>query len=210
MIDETGTKGERTRGEIVQAAHRLFMKNGYHATSMRQIAQEAGLVVGGLYNHFASKEEIFVAVLLAHHPINEILPALSEAATISSGLHMEDFIREAARRMVASFKDRPDFLNLMFIEAVEFGGRHVPGLFEKVFPQVVVFAQRFLTGSQELRPIPVPVLVRAFVGLFFSYVITQIMLGENLPAEFRQDDTFDLFVDMFLHGILVDNPSPAA
>ena len=47
------TKGERTRTAIIDAAFDLFVRKGYHATSMRQIADEAGLAPGGLYNHFA-------------------------------------------------------------------------------------------------------------------------------------------------------------
>ena len=55
MMEESSTKGERTRQEILQSAHQLFLKNGYHGTSMRQIAEGAGIAVGGIYNHFASK-----------------------------------------------------------------------------------------------------------------------------------------------------------
>ncbi|MGH2594031.1 MAG: TetR/AcrR family transcriptional regulator, partial [Anaerolineae bacterium] len=35
------TKGERTRAAIIDAGHRLFLRQGYSATSMRQIADEA-------------------------------------------------------------------------------------------------------------------------------------------------------------------------
>ena len=55
------TKGERTRAVLLDAAKRLFVSNGYHGTSMRQIADEAGLALGGIYNHFGNKEDIFVA-----------------------------------------------------------------------------------------------------------------------------------------------------
>ena len=50
------SRGERTRAEIIQAAHDLFIQQGYHGTSMRQIAGQAGIALGGLYNHFESKE----------------------------------------------------------------------------------------------------------------------------------------------------------
>ena len=57
MTEETQTKGETTRIAIEDAAVKLFMEHGYHATSMRQIAEHAGLALGGIYNHFSSKEE---------------------------------------------------------------------------------------------------------------------------------------------------------
>src|SRR4030067_1160832 len=77
--DIATTKGEHTRLEITQAAHRLFLKYGFHGAPLRQIAQEAGLAVGGIYNHFSSKEDIFVTVVIEHHPINDILPAINNA-----------------------------------------------------------------------------------------------------------------------------------
>ena len=55
MAEETQTKGETTRLAIEDAAVNLFMEHGYHATSMRQIAERAGLALGGIYNHFSSK-----------------------------------------------------------------------------------------------------------------------------------------------------------
>jgi hypothetical protein len=44
------------------------MEQGYHATSMRQIAERADLALGGIYNHFASKEDIFEAIIMDKHP----------------------------------------------------------------------------------------------------------------------------------------------
>jgi len=53
-LKDAPTKGETTRLTIEDAAVELFMEHGYHATSMRQIAERAGLALGGIYNHFAS------------------------------------------------------------------------------------------------------------------------------------------------------------
>ncbi len=199
MVDGSFTKGERTRQEILLSAHQLFLKNGFHGASMRQIAQGAGIAVGGIYNHFASKDEIFVAVLSARHPIYDILPALDAAV----GQDIESFVRDAAYKMVEIVKGRPDFLNLMFIELVEFNGEHVPLLFQTFFPKALLFTQRFFNNRQELRPIPLPILLRAYLGLFFSYVITDILMRNLMPDEL-QEITLEHFVDIFLHGILAE------
>lgn len=199
MVDESYPRGEHTRQEILQSAHQLFLKNGYHGTSMRQIALGAGIAVGGIYNHFGSKDEIFMAVLAARHPIYDILPALDAA----EGQDIESFVRDAAHKMVEIVKGRSDFLNLMFIELVEFNAEHVPQLFMTFFPQALAFVQRFFNNRQELRPIPIPILMRAYLGLFFSYVITDILMGNLMPVEMEQI-TLDHFVDIFLYGILAE------
>lgn len=195
------SKGERTRSEITEAAYHLFIKNGYHGTSMRQIAQEAGIALGGIYNHFSSKEDIFVSVLMLHHPYYDILPAMRAAR----GDTIEVFVRDAAARMVGKLEDRHDFLNLMFIELVEFESRHIPLLFQKIFPNLMEFGQQFFEGSQEIRPIPLPIVIRAFISLFFAYVITEIIIGRQMSPE-MQAGALDHYVDIFLHGILVDRP----
>ena len=203
MGQEFSSKGERTRQEILQSAYRLFLEHGFHGTSMRQIAQGAGIAVGGIYNHFANKDEIFLAVLFHRHPIYDILPALNAA----EGQDIEHFIRDAAHKVVQVVESHPDFLNLMFIELVEFNARHVPELFENFFPQAVTFVQRFFAGHQELRPIPIPILLRAFLGLFFSYVITDILMGDRMPQGMEKS-SIDNFVDIFLHGILAEGNQP--
>jgi len=48
---------------ILQAATRLFVAHGFHATSVRAVAAEAGLSVAGVYHHHPSKEHLLVALL---------------------------------------------------------------------------------------------------------------------------------------------------
>jgi hypothetical protein len=74
-------KGDITRLAIEDAALELYMNQGYHATSMRQIAEQAGLALGGIYNHFKSKEEIFEAIIIDKHPYKKILPVVLSVET---------------------------------------------------------------------------------------------------------------------------------
>lgn len=199
MDEETTSRGERTRGEILDAANRLFVDRGYHGTSMRQIAQQAGISLGAIYNHFSGKEDIFIGVFMEFNPYVGVLPLVNQA----QGETLEEIIHDAAQRIVDGLGARTDFLNLMFIELVEFKGEHIPPLFRNVVPELMHFAQRFLTNRPELRHIPPVILIRAFVGLFFSYTITEIIIAEQLPTEGRQG-ALDHFVDIYLHGILKD------
>lgn len=191
------TKAQRTRAAIVDAGHRLFLRQGYAATSMRQIAGEAGLALGAAYNHFRSKEDIFVAILKERHPFLQILPAMQAA----NGETVEELARDAATRMIAILSQRQDVLNLMFIELVEFKGKHVPELFHVFFPPLMEFAQRFVRARGPLRRVPLPIVLRSFIGLFFSYFMTEKLIGSQLPPELKEG-AFDSFVDIYLHGIL--------
>jgi len=54
---------EETRATILREAKRLFMEFGYRAVSTRMVAEAARLTQPALYHHFASKEDLYVAVL---------------------------------------------------------------------------------------------------------------------------------------------------
>ncbi len=200
MPEETRTKGERTHQTIVEAAYSLFLEQGYAATSMRQIAERCGLALGGIYNHFTSKEAIFSDLIIAKHPFHEILPLLQAAP----GETVEEFVRNAAKSMVGELGRRPDFVKFLFVELVEFNGRDLPHMFQAVFPQIAPLIQRFQTSRGELRQIPPFVLFRAFLGLFFSFYMTEYLLA-GTPAAEMQENALDHFVDIFLHGILLSS-----
>jgi AcrR family transcriptional regulator len=198
MSEEITSRGERTRSEILQAAHDLFIQQGYHGTSMRQIAAQAGVALGGLYNHFESKEQVFRAVFIAYHPYREILPQIADA----KARDIEHFLRTSIHHMIAVMRQRPDFMNLMFIEIVEFKSAHIQELFDLIIPQAQQLVWVVLQAHQaQLRPIPPFMLMRIFIGLFFAYYLTEIVIASHAPQEFRLGAE-DYFVDFVLHGIL--------
>lgn len=63
----------------MQAAERVFTRAGFYTTRMADIAREAGVGVGTLYNYFESKELIFSEILAARH--EEFKCAVEAAAT---------------------------------------------------------------------------------------------------------------------------------
>ena len=56
------TKGTRTRRNIIEKSLQLFSVKGYYNTSVSDILEATDLTKGGLYGHFASKEDIWYAV----------------------------------------------------------------------------------------------------------------------------------------------------
>ena len=197
-------KNERTRHKILEAAYELFLDQGFHATSMRQIADKSGVALGGIYNHFKSKDDIFAAIIADKHPYHQIIPLL---ATVE-GNTVDEFVSQAAHRLVEALGDNPDFLNIMLIEIVEFKAEHVPNLFESLFPQIRQIGMRMKQFEGQIRPIPVELLMRAFLGMFFSYYITQIMLAGLMPSGI-QKDSLNLFIDIFLNGVRIKQEIPS-
>lgn len=196
MFKDKGiSKGERTRQSIVDAAHDVFLEKGFHASSMRQIAKRAGLAVGGIYNHFDSKEDIFAAIILDRHPYKRILPLALDA----EGDDVATFVHNTGQAVVNELTENPDFVNLLFIEIVEFGGKHMADIFQDVFPQVLPLLARFQAeGVRQMQPM---MLMRIFIGTFIAYYLTEISFGATLMPNMQKEAMHD-FVDVFLYGIL--------
>ena len=54
---------EGKRGRIEDAAKELFIKRGFHATSMRDISKGADTSLGNLYNYYRTKEDILESII---------------------------------------------------------------------------------------------------------------------------------------------------
>jgi AcrR family transcriptional regulator len=189
--------GEQTRANILTCAHQLFIQQGFHGTSMRQIAAYAGIALGTIYNHFPGKEAIFKTIFLQSHPYHDVLPLLSQAR----GETPEAFVRNTARLLLRALRTRPDFLNLLFIEHVEFKGVHSQELLSTILPQSEKIINDFVKGQPAIRPIPAAVLLWSFLSLFISYYLGQIILERSSLIEF-DGSAFDYFLAIYLHGIL--------
>jgi AcrR family transcriptional regulator len=208
MDNEILTKSEQTRSQIIQAAYHLFLGKGFHGASMREIAAEAGVALGSIYNHFANKEDIFEAVFIAHHPYNQLVPVVKAAR----GDNAEDLLRNIAGLMIEGLRSNTDFLNLMFIDVVEFQNRYTTRLLEIQLPYLEdIFHRVVQLGGTQIRPIPPLILARSLFGLFFSYHMTGIILGSSskVPAEFNEN-AFEHFLNIYLRGILLSGPAKEA
>ncbi len=84
-----------TLDDIVSAAAKVFRTKGYHAATVRDIADEVGLLKGSLYHHFDSKEELLY--LVVKEPIAQMYRTMAE--------HRRG--RRASRRQAAPRDLRP-------------------------------------------------------------------------------------------------------
>ena len=90
-------KAPARRDQILEEAARLFGRRGYHATSMRDIGEAAGMLAGSLYAHIRSKEDLLYEVVLraANRFLNEVGAIAGEDASA------QERLRRAMRAHVA-------------------------------------------------------------------------------------------------------------
>lgn len=191
-------KGEATRLAVEEAAMKLFLEQGYHATSMRQIADRTGLALGGIYNHFTSKDEIFQGIIVDKHPYKQILPAILAA----EGETVDEFFKNAATIVITELSKQPEFINLMFIELVEFKGKHGSLMLREIAPKVLPVFEKIVKSRKNLRVTNPAVLMRSFFGMIISYFVTEMIISDSVISKLMPKNTADLYTDIFLHGIL--------
>lgn len=195
-------KGARTHRHILDVALGLFLAQGYHAMGMRQVAQASSLTLGALYNHFPSKDVLFEEVFLANSPFALVPEALEGAC----GGSTEALLKDAARRLHASLQARSEVLRLVFIELLEFNGRHIPSILQRNGPVVLAFAARCEQAEGGLRPIPPYLLMRTFLGLLSAWFMADTLFSGKMPPQLAELQIEDA-VDIFLRGALREEPS---
>ena len=199
MTQEKLTKGESTRLAIEDAALVLFMEQGYHATSMRQIAERADLALGGIYNHFASKEDIFAAIIVDKHPYRKVLPIILAA----KGETVEAFFTNAARFVIEELSKNPEYMHLLLIEIVEFKGVHGKLMLREIAPEILPIFQKLVKSRRALRTKNPALLMRSFFGMIVSYFITEMVISNSVLSKMMPGNIEEAYVDIFLHGILI-------
>lgn len=93
---------EQHRLEVLDAAERVFARDGYHGTTVESIAKEAEFAVGTLYNFFSGKDDLFAAVLF----------------------RIADELMEEMERDVLTRKDPAEALGAVFDLRVKIDAKH--------------------------------------------------------------------------------------
>jgi len=96
-------RGARTREQLIQAARRVFERDGYLDARLADITAEAGTAAGSFYTYFSGKEEVFAAVLaevqdeMLHPHVRDLASNDDPAAVIeaSNRAYLESFKRNA-------------------------------------------------------------------------------------------------------------------
>lgn len=93
------------RAQILEAAKRCFVRNGFHQTSMQDLLAEAGLSAGAVYRYFASKDEMILAI--AEQNLHDVLALLDSLAAQPDGVGLGDTLASVLELIRAKNADDP-------------------------------------------------------------------------------------------------------
>jgi AcrR family transcriptional regulator len=191
-------KSEISKQALIDAAKSLFISKGYHGTSMRDIAEASGMSLGGFYNHFQDKEMVFEAILHQVNPLPKLIEILQQGIPQSDESHF--LLRYIIRQVVGIIEHDSDLLNLLMIELVEFEGRHIPSLFENLYPMMQELALLIRQHELELKDYPSFTVLQSLISMIWGYFLTNRLLSHlpSAPPLMSLED----YIEIYLSGIL--------
>jgi AcrR family transcriptional regulator len=200
MSDE---KRNQVKEHIELGAIRCFVRKGFHGTTTREIAREAGVSTGGLYGHYQGKEELFASVIerykrLFSEPDNPLL------AYFESN-NFPDDIPELGKAIEGVINQHRDFWLLWYVDVLEFQGRHFAGSFLDAGPSHPALDARFteLDGGGRLR-MPASLAFYVVYMHLFNHLIVQILFSGRESSELDSSLVLSTIEDIALRGILAE------
>lgn len=191
---------------IEAAALAVFVRRGFTATTIRDIASEAGLSIGALYNHYKGKAELFSAVVAAYkrrlagpeNPVTEVLV----------GSRFPDDLDALAAAVRTLIREHREYWLLWYVDVIEFEGQHFQSALD---PQTLLaidgLAARLdaLDAAGTLRIPARQAFLMVYMHLFNFFLVEELFGGEGhygVPAE----QAVALIRDTFVAGLFRTDP----
>jgi TetR/AcrR family fatty acid metabolism transcriptional regulator len=187
------------RRVILDAAVRVFARQGFHTCRVSDIADEAGVAYGLVYHYFSSKEQMLDTVFLDRW--NVMLDAIAEAD--ASGAPPRDKLYGIASFIVDSYRHEPDVMKVIIVEVTRaantFGRTHLTKI-RDAYAQIAAIVAAAQASGEFRSEITPQFAAQAFYGaveqMLTGWIFDEATLGE---AEFEQAKA--MIVDLICDGL---------
>jgi AcrR family transcriptional regulator len=201
-IDFKEQMAETRRMQILMGAAQVFAEKGYHQATTKEIAKAASVSEGTIYNYFANKRELLVAM------VNAIgMQSVREIMVDESPDNPEAFMK-------AILKDRYEL-------AKQFGNRMAPLIAEMftdaemreiIYNQIAMpiagHVESFIQANIEagrFHPVNPMITTRSFVGSIFINFALKLSGVDKRYNDISEDELIDELVSIFLNGLLIQD-----
>ncbi len=197
------------REQILQTAVSIFSQKGFKGTTTKQIAKAAGVSEAIIFRHFATKDELYGAIL--------------ESKSCDDGLHRfpwegNEVLKEAVRarddhavfynialQAMKNHQKDVGFMRLLFYSALE---EHelADRFFGEFVSQVYGYIGEYVRERQEegaIREVEPRVVVRAFLGMLIHHSLNNILWDKKRRLlDITNEEAAENFAEIVLRGIL--------
>jgi len=195
---------EKRKARIEDAAKQLFIKQGFHATSMRNIAARAGNSLGNVYNYYRTKEEIFSSIVTKYQKVIDArLRSIFDQ--IEDPLQPDSLVR-FGRLIKEMVNEHHDFWLLMYIDVLEFENRHFRKMFEGLAQNL---RRRFAKPFEEMKRreqlhegLDPAIGFTAVYMQFFNYFLVEKLFGGNKHFGISDEQVISKLSEIYARGLL--------
>lgn len=189
----------KRRDEIMFAAKKVFARNGFHATTISQIATEAGLAYGSVYWYFESKDELFHALMAAE---GEALRAHIAAAIAAANDRPDrdwEPLRIAVHAVLDFFEADKAGTKLLLRDAYALGDqfeKHLGSIYERFIDDI----EKHMIVAQQLGTVisaPPRMLAFSLAALIGQLAHRRLTTDDGVSAA----DVADIVVAFSLNGL---------
>jgi AcrR family transcriptional regulator len=189
------------KNQILDAAAAVFAEKGFHPTTTKDIAKQAGISEGTIYNYFSSKTALLLGIFerMKESVIREnIPPAPTE-------MDFPAFVRTALFLPLTALKEN-NFALFRIVISEMMTNEELRVLYhEQIFMPVVAGAELFFerqAAKRGMSPTEVQLSIRAISGMLLGLIIQHIM-GDPILSE-EWDKLPDVLANLILNGLKED------
>jgi TetR/AcrR family fatty acid metabolism transcriptional regulator len=183
------------RRQILDAAVRVFARQGFHATRVSDIADEAGVAYGLVYHYFNSKEEVLNELFVERWSL--LIAAIEEADR--SGVPHRERLAKVAGFIIDSYRHDPELMKVIIVEvtraANSFGQTHLTEIRRayECIAKIVEGGQEAGAFRRDVAPI--------FASMAFYGAIEQLLSGWIFDVVPRSASSFEEAKDLLVTTI---------
>lgn len=203
---------QNTRDRIVSAAIELYSSKGYAETSLREVANEVGIKVSSIYNHFPSKEAILDVVfdeysnwMRDNSPQNEDIDDLIAGAKVEEGLTADKLYDLMFFTFPEAQSERyRKMLKILHYEAINNEKINAFMEYENIESSVVFMRNMFnrLIETGYLKPFNASIVSSLLYSIVLAYVTLSTMGLNHMDRHGGKKDMYDLV--MYVLQLVVD------
>ena len=186
----------QNQAAIEEVALRLFIRQGFFGTSIRDIARAAGISVGNIYNYYPNKEALYVS--LAKRYAREMAEKQAKLKPLLGRFDAES-LRELARAARNIVYENPDYWRLMYVDVTEFGNRHFAQSFRGLSKKLEKLAGGYRNGLR--AGIDPPLAFAAIYLQFFTYFLIEKLFGGRQHLGQPETAAVEQMIRIFREGV---------
>jgi AcrR family transcriptional regulator len=196
------------RTQILDAATRVFANKGFNRATIRDVARDAGVADGTIYNYFANKTDLLFGLLDRLNDTERRPASLTQAAEAPFGDSFRDYFRAYLRERVEALWFNADLFRAVLPELLANSALRVRYYDEVIAPTMALGegAFRALVATGTVRDLDLPLSVRILAGSVLGLMVLQLLGDETLAA--RWQEIPDAIAELLLPGLTLAPQAP--